>query len=299
MKRVLIIEDNQLLGNLYRSSLVAAGFAVEVSSDGETGLSNAKTVPPDLILLDLMLPKKTGLDVLHSIRADVNAQERAGPAPLQRLHARCVDRKELWDAGATQVLVKANTTPKQIGRVGARRAWLVAGTQSSRHAQGPRLESRGVSLTVKGLRAQRCYDLPVRVPTLHMVCQRCGRSVASSESFCGRCGARLERAVGVLTPPPDDAPTGFEPDVAAEAAPTVFANADETRLSPPSRTGGSGRYQTCAGYDRAAQAEIRSKGPTTGHSRLGKASVVDITSSGCWASAAWAPSIRPGMRSLR
>ena len=67
-----------------------------------------------------------------------------------------------------------------------------------------------------------------------MVCQRCGRTVASSESFCGQCGARLERAVGVLTPLPDDAPTGFQPDVAAEAAPTVFANADETRLSPPS-----------------------------------------------------------------
>ena len=38
-------------------------------------------------------------------------------------------------------------------------------------------------------------------------------------------------------------------------------------------------------------------GPTTGHSRLGRPSVVDITSSGCWASAAWGPSIRPGMRS--
>ena len=112
MKRVLIIEDNQLLGNLYRSSLVAAGFAVEVSPDGETGLSNAKTVTPDLILLDLMLPKKTGLDVLHSIRAD---EKLKGVPVLLLSNAYTPARtKELWDAGATQVLVKANTTPKQM-----------------------------------------------------------------------------------------------------------------------------------------------------------------------------------------
>ena len=112
MKRVLIIEDNQLLANLYRSSLVAAGFAVEVSADGEAGLSNAKKVTPDLILLDLMLPKKTGLDVLHSIRAD--EQLKAVPVLLLSNAYTPARTKELWDAGATQVLVKANTTPKQI-----------------------------------------------------------------------------------------------------------------------------------------------------------------------------------------
>jgi DNA-binding response OmpR family regulator len=112
MKRVLIIEDNQVLANLYRSSLVGAGFAVDVSADGEAGLANAKKAAPDIILLDLMLPKKNGLDVLNNIRAD----ERLKSVPVLLLsNAYTPARtKELWDAGATQVLVKSNTTPKQI-----------------------------------------------------------------------------------------------------------------------------------------------------------------------------------------
>jgi DNA-binding response OmpR family regulator len=112
MKRVLIIEDNQMLANLYQGSLVRAGFAVEISPDGEAGLSTAKAATPDVILLDLMLPKKNGLDVLNSIRAD----ERLKAVPVLLLsNAYTPARtKELWDAGATQVLVKANTTPKQM-----------------------------------------------------------------------------------------------------------------------------------------------------------------------------------------
>ena len=112
MKRVLIIEDNQVLANLYRSSLVGAGFAVDVAPDGEAGLANARASVPDIILLDLMLPKKSGLDVLNNLRAD----ERLKSVPVLLLsNAYTPARtKELWDAGATQVLVKANTTPKQI-----------------------------------------------------------------------------------------------------------------------------------------------------------------------------------------
>ncbi len=112
MKRVLIIEDNQMLANLYRGSLAGAGFAVEVAPDGDAGLKSAKASNPDVILLDLMLPKKTGLDVLNSIRAD--EQLKAVPVLLLSNAYTPARTKELWHAGATQVLVKANTTPKQI-----------------------------------------------------------------------------------------------------------------------------------------------------------------------------------------
>ena len=64
-----------------------------------------------------------------------------------------------------------------------------------------------------------------------MVCQRCGRTVAGSESFCGRCGARLG-VVGVLTPPPNDAPTGVDSAVVPEESLTVLADGDQTRLLP-------------------------------------------------------------------
>ena len=63
-----------------------------------------------------------------------------------------------------------------------------------------------------------------------MVCKRCGRTVASSESFCGRCGARLDSVVAVLTPPPQDAQTVLDSGAGPDQPPTVLANADETRL---------------------------------------------------------------------
>ena len=64
-----------------------------------------------------------------------------------------------------------------------------------------------------------------------MVCQRCGRTVASSESFCGRCGARLENVVGVLTPPPHDAPTGIDSDAGTDQSTTLLADIGQTRLA--------------------------------------------------------------------
>jgi DNA-binding response OmpR family regulator len=47
MRRVLIIDDNQMLANLYRSALEAGGFAVEIAADGEAGLSHAQVTAPD------------------------------------------------------------------------------------------------------------------------------------------------------------------------------------------------------------------------------------------------------------
>ena len=112
MKRVLIIDDNQMLANLYRSALEAGGFAVEIAADGEAGLSHAQVTAPDVILLDLMLPKKNGLEVLHAIRADARL---SGVPVLLFSNAYTPARmKELSEAGATQMLVKANTKPKQI-----------------------------------------------------------------------------------------------------------------------------------------------------------------------------------------
>ena len=112
MRRVLIIDDNQMLANLYRSALEPGGFAVEIAADGEAGLSHAQVTAPDVILLDLMLPKKNGLEVLHAIRADARL---SGVPVLLFSNAYTPARmKELSEAGATQMLVKANTKPKQI-----------------------------------------------------------------------------------------------------------------------------------------------------------------------------------------
>src|SRR5208282_5781050 len=68
MKRVLIIEDDRDIVELVRYNLANEGFQVSSAQDGSTGLSTLKKTPPDLLLLDLMLPKLSGLEICREIR---------------------------------------------------------------------------------------------------------------------------------------------------------------------------------------------------------------------------------------
>jgi DNA-binding response OmpR family regulator len=114
-KRILIIEDNNVLASVYGTSLAQAGFQVSVANDGETGLDQVNRFAPDLVLLDLMLPKIDGLEVLRRIRSD--AQNAKLPV-IVFSNSYTNDRtREVWNAGATQVLVKASCSPKQLVQV--------------------------------------------------------------------------------------------------------------------------------------------------------------------------------------
>jgi DNA-binding response OmpR family regulator len=70
MKRVLIVEDNRNLATGLRNNLEIEGYAVDVASDGTTGLALARSKSPDLIVLDLMLPGMDGYRVLKTLRED-------------------------------------------------------------------------------------------------------------------------------------------------------------------------------------------------------------------------------------
>ena len=70
MTRVLIVEDNHDLAFGLRNNLEIEGYVVDVASDGPTGLSTARSIRPDLIVLDLMLPGMDGYRVLRQLRDD-------------------------------------------------------------------------------------------------------------------------------------------------------------------------------------------------------------------------------------
>lgn len=65
--RLLLVEDDTFFREFYSAKLKAEGMEVEVASDGEEGLKKAAEVKPDLILLDIIMPKKDGFDVLQSL----------------------------------------------------------------------------------------------------------------------------------------------------------------------------------------------------------------------------------------
>lgn len=114
MQTVVIVDDNQLVGSIYRNKLRAEGFLAEVATTGEAGLEMIRRVRPDLVLLDLMLPQMSGVDVLKSLRGDPEVCT--------------VPVIVFWNAGATQVLSKATHNPKQV--VAAVKAALAAGAST-------------------------------------------------------------------------------------------------------------------------------------------------------------------------
>lgn len=67
-KRILLVEDDDALANVYKSRLELEGFEVTVVSNGEDALAKTQEYKPDLILLDAMMPKITGFDVLDILR---------------------------------------------------------------------------------------------------------------------------------------------------------------------------------------------------------------------------------------
>jgi CheY-like chemotaxis protein len=112
MKKVLIIEDDQLVANIYRNKLAVEGFRVEVAHTGEAALTALPQFQPDALLLDLVLPQLSGLDVMKNVRA-TPAFEKLPIIVFSNTYLSTMVQ-EAWKAGATKCLSKANCTPKQV-----------------------------------------------------------------------------------------------------------------------------------------------------------------------------------------
>ena len=72
MKKVLIIEDDQVIANIYRNKFTVEGYQAEVAYDGESGLKTLRTFKPDIMLLDLVLPRMSGVDFIIKVRSEAD-----------------------------------------------------------------------------------------------------------------------------------------------------------------------------------------------------------------------------------
>ena len=112
MKKVLIIEDDQIVANIYRNKLSVEGFKVEIALDGESGLATMREFRPDALLLDLMLPKVTGVELMKLLRAESDFANTPIIVFSNTYLTNMV--QEAWKAGATKCLSKASCTPKHV-----------------------------------------------------------------------------------------------------------------------------------------------------------------------------------------
>ena len=117
MKRILIIEDDRDIVELVRYNLANEGFQVSAAFDGSSGLTTLRKTPPDLLLLDLMLPKMSGLDICREIRKD----ESLNRLPVLMLTARGdeADRVVGLEMGADDYVTKPFSPRELIARVKA------------------------------------------------------------------------------------------------------------------------------------------------------------------------------------
>ena len=112
MKKVLIIEDDPVVAHIYRTRLEKEDYTVETCGDGQAGFYRIHEFHPDAVLLDLMLPKMNGIDILKKIRA----QGQFNRIPIVVFTNAYVPNmiQEAFSAGASHVFNKATLTPRQI-----------------------------------------------------------------------------------------------------------------------------------------------------------------------------------------
>src|SRR3982751_2854950 len=112
MKKVLIIEDDPIVAHIYKTRLERESYEVEVATDGQDGVKQMNECTPDAVMLDLMLPRMNGVDVLKKIRA--RSEFHSTPVIVFTNAYVPTMINEAYQAGATQVFNKATLTPRQI-----------------------------------------------------------------------------------------------------------------------------------------------------------------------------------------
>lgn len=113
MKKILIIEDDPFLNEMYAVKLVQSGFEVETAFNGKIGVMKAKEVSPDLILLDIVLPKMDGFEVLKEIKKDSPGLKKVPVILLTNLGQKEEVEKGI-KLGADEYIIKAHFTPTTV-----------------------------------------------------------------------------------------------------------------------------------------------------------------------------------------
>ena len=111
-KSILIVDDDLTLREMYVERLKAEGFSVDAAKDGEEAILKAKTGHPNVILLDIMMPKINGLDVLKMLKSDDETKDI--PVLLLTALIQDIDKTKGMSSGADDYIVKSATMPGEV-----------------------------------------------------------------------------------------------------------------------------------------------------------------------------------------
>jgi CheY-like chemotaxis protein len=112
MKKILIVEDDQLVATAYRKRFGEAGYIVEWAPDGLEGIKMVSMIKPDVVLLDLLMPRLDGIEVLKYIRTHPDLKNLPVVVFSNSYMTNLVE--SAWRNGADQCLMKASTTTAQL-----------------------------------------------------------------------------------------------------------------------------------------------------------------------------------------
>jgi CheY-like chemotaxis protein len=115
MRRILLVEDNELNRDMLSRRLVRRGYQVEIAVDGREGLSMAGSSSPDLILLDLSLPEMDGWEVLRQLKQDPRMKNI--PVVALTAHALVTDRNRAMEAGFDDYDIKPVEMPRLLKKM--------------------------------------------------------------------------------------------------------------------------------------------------------------------------------------
>ena len=109
---VLLVEDDVFLAGIYQKKFEMEGYKISVAENGEKGLSDAKKKKPDIILLDILLPKLDGFAVLEKLKSD--GTTKSIPVILLTNLGQKDDVEKGLEAGAVDYLIKAHFKPSEV-----------------------------------------------------------------------------------------------------------------------------------------------------------------------------------------
>lgn len=111
-KKILIVEDDKFLLKAYQIKLAQAGFKLFAAEDGEKGVQLAKKHLPDLVILDLMLPKLTGFEFLKRVKKDPKTKNI--PVVVLSVLGQKTDWEKAMELGAAEYFIKTDYTLDEI-----------------------------------------------------------------------------------------------------------------------------------------------------------------------------------------